>query len=71
MRVLRRIVSFRRSRWHRLALLACISAFVLVVVLSFAGNHKQDRPLREIYKPVDVEAIGDDVLKVHTGIYVN
>ena len=70
-RVLRRIVSFRRSRWHRLALLACISTFVLVVVLSFAGNHKQDRPLREIYKPVDVEAIGEDVLKVHTGIYVN
>ena len=71
MRVLRRIVSFRRSRWHRLALLACISTFVLVVVLSFAGNHKQDRPLREIYKPVDVEAIEEDVLKVHTGIYVN
>jgi len=54
-----------------LVLLACISAFVLVVVLSFAGNHKQDRPLREIYKPVDVQAIDEDVLKVHTGIYVN
>ena len=54
-----------------MVLLACISAFVLVVVLSFAGNHKQDRPLREIYKPVDVQGIGDDVLKVHTGIYVN
>lgn len=54
-----------------MALLACISAFVLVVVLSFAGNHKQDRPLREIYKSVDVQAIEEDVLKVYTGIYVN
>lgn len=70
-RVLRRIVCFCRPRWHRLVLLACISAFVLVVVLSFAGNESQDRPLREIYKPVDVQNIGEDVLKVHTGIYVN
>ena len=71
MRVARRILSFCRPRWHRLVLLACISAFVLVVALSFAGNQKQDRSSREIYKPVDVQGIGDDVLKVHTGIYVN
>ena len=54
-----------------MVLLACISAFVLVVMLSFAGNHKQDRLLREIYKPVDVQAIDEDVLKVNTSIYVN
>ena len=44
---------------------------MLVVALSFTGNQNQDRSSREIYKPVDVQGIGDDVLKVHTGIYVN
>ena len=70
-RVARRILGFCRPRWHRLVLLACISAFVLVVALSFTGNQKLDRSPREIYEPVDVQGIGDDVLKVHTGIYVN
>ena len=54
-----------------MGLLACISAFVLVVALSFSGNQTQERSSREIYEPVDVQEIGDDVLRVSTGLYVN
>ena len=52
-------------------MLASISLFVLVVSLSFVGNQWQYRQQREVYSPVDITQVDDDVLKVHTGIYVN
>lgn len=52
-------------------MLASISLFVLVVSLSFVGNQWQHRQQREVYSPVDITQVDDDVLKVHTGIYVN
>ncbi len=66
-----RISSFCRRRWHRLALLACIFAFTLVVTLSFQGNNNHERPSREIYRSIDLKTFDEDVLRLSTGIYIN
>ena len=54
-----------------MVLLACIFAFVFVVVFSFAGNNRPFLHSREAYNPVDIQALDEDILQLSTGIYLN
>ena len=71
MNVIRRAIRSYLPWMHRGILLSCIGIFVVVVALSFVGNDWKDRSMREVYEPIDLSQVDTDVLKVHTGIYIN
>lgn len=56
---------------HRFLLLACISIFAAILVMSFIGNGSYERSSREVYTPIDTEQLAANVLVINTGIYIN